>query len=183
MKKNNFNYSREKSIMESNRLIFKKIALEDFEPLKMLMGDPRVMYAWEHTFSDAQVYNWINKQIEYYEQDNVGYFATYEKCSGAFIGQAGLHRFELDNLNGYEVCYMLSPQHWHKGFAAESIYFFSEYARNILGLSKLYAQIRTNNQPSVAVAENAGFKRHSIFVKHYNGKDMDHFLYAKSLNS
>lgn len=69
------------------------------------------MYALKHNFSDAQVRNWIQKQIEYYEQDNVGYFATYEKCSGAFIGQAGLHRFELDSLNGYKVRYMLPLQH------------------------------------------------------------------------
>lgn len=172
----------ENSFLESQRLLFKKITLEDFDLLKGLMGDPRVMYAWERTFSDVQVRDWIQKQLEYYAQDGVGYFAAYEKSTGAFIGQAGLHCFALGDLNGLEVCYMLSPQHWHKGYAAESVHIFSEYARTELGLSVLYAQIKTSNQRSAAVAEKAGFQKQAVFIKRYNGKNMEHFLYVKALN-
>lgn len=150
--------SWERSILESERLIFRKIAPENFDLLKVLMGDSNVMYAWEHTFSDDQVRGWIQKQFEYYAQDGVGYFATFEKSTGAFIGQMGLHRFELGNLNGFEVCYMLSPQYWHKGYAIEGVHILSEYACTKLECNVLYAQIKTCNRSSVAVAEKTGLK-------------------------
>ncbi|QIB69692.1 GNAT family N-acetyltransferase [Aminipila butyrica] len=173
--------SKEIPFLEKGRLIFRKLVPEHVDELKALMGNLAVMYAWEHPFSDEQVENWTQKQLSFYAQDGVGYFAAYEKSSGNFIGQAGLHRFELDNLNGFEVCYMLLPQYWHKGYATESVAIFSEYACHKLSLNVLYAQIKSNNQPSIAVAEKSGFRRQGVFSKYYNGKDMEHFLYMKEL--
>ncbi len=170
-------------VLESERLWFRKITTEDVTLLKALLGDRSVMYAWEHTFSDEQVYHWIQKQLDYYTQDGVGYFAAHEKSTSAFVGQMGLHRFKLGALDGFEVCYMLSPQNWKKGYAAEGVHCFCLYAQEKLGIDTLYAQIKTSNQPSVSVAEKTGFVRQSTFIKHYNGKDMEHFLYAKALTA
>lgn len=173
--------SRERFALESERLRFRKITPEDFDLLRVLLGNPTVMYAWEHTFSDEQVRDWIQRQLVYYVQDSVGYFAVHDKNTGAFVGQMGLHRFELDNLKGFEVCYMLSPHHWKKGYAIEGVRSLEAYACEKLGLRILYAQVRTNNQPSVVVAEKAGFVKQLKFTKYYNGKAMEHFLYAKTL--
>lgn len=172
---------KERFVLESERLQFRRIMPEDFELLKGLLGNPAVMYAWEHTFSDGQVRDWIQKQLTYYAQDGVGYFAVYEKGTGAFIGQMGLHRFVLDNLQGFEVCYMLSPYHWKKGYALEGVRRLEAYACEELRLGTLYAQVKTNNQASVVVVEKAGFIKQLRFTKYYNGKTMEHFLYAKTL--
>lgn len=172
---------KERFILESERLQFRRIIPEDFELLRGLMGNPAVMYAWEHTFSDEQVRDWIQKQLTYYDQDGVGYFAVHEKSTGSFVGQMGLHRFVLDNLQGFEVCYMLSPHHWKKGYAIEGVRCLEAYACEELGLHTLYAQVKTNNQASVVVAEKAGFIKQLNFTKYYNGKAMEHFLYAKTL--
>ncbi|SCM82848.1 Acetyltransferase, ribosomal protein N-acetylase (modular protein) [uncultured Sporomusa sp.] len=167
--------------LESERLRFRKITAEDFDLLKELLGNPAVMYAWEHTFSDEQVRDWIQKQLTYYVQDGVGYFAVHEKSTGAFVGQMGLHRFVLDNLKGFEVCYMLAPHHWKKGYAIEGVRRLEAYACEELRLRTLYAQVKTNNQASVVVAEKAGFVKQLKFTKYYNGKAMEHFLYVKTL--
>ena len=53
------------------------------------------------------------------------------------------------------------------------------YAFTWKNLQEVYAQIKTTNAASVRVAERAGFVRGPIFPKHYNGKDMPHYLYVK----
>ncbi len=167
--------------LESERLRFRKITAKDFHLLRGLLRDPDVMYAWEHTFSDEQVHEWIQKQLAYYVQDGVGHFAVHEKNTGAFVGQMGLHRFVLDNLQGFEVCYMLSPHHWKKGYAIEGVRRLEAYAYEELGQRTLYAQVKTNNKASIVVAEKSGFIKQLKFTKYYNAKTMDHFLYGKTL--
>lgn len=168
------------NILESDRLIFRKITQGDFMSLQEILADPRVMYAWEHTFSDDQIQAWIDAQLKGYRLDNAGYFAAIEKTSGAFVGQMGLHRCEFNQQSLFEVCYMLKHSSWHKGYALEGVRALTHYAFTAMGLSQVCAQIKTNNAPSLRVAEAAGFERKTKFIKNYNGKAMEHFLYLKS---
>ncbi len=167
-------------MLESNHLKYRKITQDDFEELKKMLSDPNVMYAWEHTFSDEQIHDWIQQQFTYYQNDNVGYFAAISKDNGAFIGQIGLHRCEIHHHIHFEVCYMLKHKYWHNGYALEGVRALTDYAFTKMGLNTLYAQIKTNNTASIAVAEQAGFVKETTFSKHYNGTDMEHFLYSKS---
>lgn len=166
-------------LLESDRLQYRKITGEDFSPLKEMLADTRVMSAWEHTFSDELIRQWIENQLSYYQQDGVGYFAAIAKGNGVFVGQMGLHRFDLEGQTAFEVCYMLNHQHWHKGYALEGVQALTKYAFSVMGLTAVYAQVKTDNTASIAVAETAGFQRQSVFAKNYNGKNMPHYLYVK----
>ena len=166
-------------IVQSERLTFRRIDEADFDALKSMLGDPRVMYAWEHTFSDEQIYEWIARQKESYRRDGVGYFAAVRKSDGAVAGQIGLHRFDYGGEAAYEVCYMLQYPYFHRGYALEGANAMAAYAFSEMGLPAVYAQIKTNNTASVRVAERAGFVYQSVFIKHYNGKDMPHYLYRR----
>ncbi|MDQ7094390.1 GNAT family N-acetyltransferase [Desulfosporosinus sp. PR] len=181
MKSTITSFAADEWILESQRLRYRKINEGDFEELKAMLSDPKVMYAWEHTFSDQLISNWIKNQLSYYRQDGVGYFAAIEKDSSAFVGQMGLHRFSRDNQIAFEVCYMLKNQYQHNGYALEGVQALTEYAFANMGLGIVYAQIKTDNITSIKVAEKARFIKQSVFIKHYNGKDMEHSLYAKTL--
>lgn len=65
-------------ILQSERLLFRKITYADFDELSKMLTNPKVMYAWEHTFSQKQINDWIDKQLEYYHHDEVGY-CSYSK--------------------------------------------------------------------------------------------------------
>ena len=166
-------------VTESERLFYRWLEPADFEDLKTMLADARVMYAWEHTFSDEQIADWLQKQEECYRQDGVGYFAAVDKASGDIIGQIGLHRFTLHGQTAFEVCYMLKYSYFHQGFALEGAKAMTDYAFSKLGVSAVYAQVKTDNTASMNVAERAGFVQDSVFVKRYNGKDMPHFLCIK----
>ena len=53
-------------VLESERLIFRKIKEDDFSDLTIMLRDPEIMAVWEYTFSDEQIQKWINNQIERY---------------------------------------------------------------------------------------------------------------------
>ena len=166
-------------ITQSERLTYRKIEINDFDDLKMMLADAREMYAWEHTFSDEQIYEWIEKQEECYSRDGVGYFAAINKSGQELVGQIGLHRFSYNNEIAYEVCYMLKYNYFHQGYAAEGVSAMTDYAFLKLGLPFIYAQIKTDNIASIKVAEQAGFIYQTEFIKFYNGKNMPHYLYIK----
>ena len=65
--------------LQTNRLILKYLTMDDFEELRAILQDDDVMYAWEYTFSDNDVRNWINKNLELYEKYNLGYFIIIDK--------------------------------------------------------------------------------------------------------
>ena len=46
-------------IIETERLLVRKLTNDDFDTLLTIMGKPEVMYAWEHGFSEDDVQDWI----------------------------------------------------------------------------------------------------------------------------
>ena len=64
----------EKIFLETERLYLREIACSDFDDLKDMLQDTEVMYAWEYTFSDAEVSEWIDKNLARYKTSGLGYF-------------------------------------------------------------------------------------------------------------
>ena len=163
--------------MESARLRYRELTEEDFGELKTMLADRRGMYAWEHTFTDGEIWQWIQAQREAYRSTGVGYFAAV--AGRRLVGQIGLHRFSYQGGEAYEVCYMLKHGCLHQGYALEGAIAMADYAFRELGAPAAYAQVKTTNAASVRVAERAGFTRGPVFLKRYRGKDMPHYLYVK----
>jgi len=157
---NNLDY-----IYEGNRLKFRRIDLEDYTELAEMLTDPEVMYAWEHTFTREQIIEWIDRQLEYYRQDGVGYFDAISKETREFIGKIGLHYSDFEGNRVLE-----GSKAW------------ISYAKEQLGANEVYAFVRSTNLPSVRVAERAGMKVDGSFIKHYNDKDMEHLVLSIKLN-
>jgi RimJ/RimL family protein N-acetyltransferase len=166
------------AMLESERLIYRKIAADDFDDLAVMLRDPDVMTAWEHTFSDEQIRQWIDNQIARYQKENIGYFAAIRKDTGEFIGQMGLLWNDFNELRVLEIAYMLKRQHWGMGYATEGAAALAQYAFTTIGLNKVYASIRPENQNSIRVAERIGMNAEGSFVKQYNGKDMEHLIFS-----
>ena len=46
-------------VIETERLVLRELTEADFEAAREILGDARVMYAWEHCFSDGETRAWI----------------------------------------------------------------------------------------------------------------------------
>ncbi len=70
-----------------------------------------------------------------------------------------------------------------KGFAAESLYLISEYARDILELTNLQCTIHADNESSILLFEQVGFTRVGIRKNwlSFKGKRIDEISYQLCL--
>ena len=166
-------------MLESDRLIFRKITADDFDDLAVMLRDPTVMAAWEHSFTDEQIQKWIDNQILQYRDNIVGYFAAICKNTGDFIGQMGLVWGDFNELRALEVVYMLKPEYWGMGYATEGATAFAQYGFTEIGLNKVFSAIRPDNQQAIRVAERIGMSAEGSFNRQYNGADMEHIIYSK----
>lgn len=164
-------------VLETRRLFLRFIAPSDFSDLAEMFRDPRVMYAWEHTFSDEEIREWIGKNLSRYGSSGLSHYLAVEKKSGVAVGYAGLLEDSVRGQRVYEISYMLKHRFWHRGFAREAASALARYAFQKLGLHEVVFEIRPENEPSARVARSLGAVPVSSFAKSYRGKEMLHALY------
>jgi len=163
-------------MIESKRLILRKLTHSDFHKLAGMLQDVEVMYAWEHTFSDEQITAWIDHQIRRYREEGVGYLLAIDKQTNQVVGQIGLHQ-SIDHKKHWDLGYILRKDHWGKGYATEGAEASIDYAFDRLKADKVICDIRPLNTTSIAVANRLGMIRNGEFIKKYNGKDMVHYIF------
>lgn len=167
-----------KKILETERTILREMTESDFENLCEILQDAETMYAYEHAFSDVEVQNWLNRQLENYKKFGLGFWAVIDKKSKDFIGQVGLLIQNVNSKEELEIAYLLKRRNWHKGYATEAAIACRDYAFNCLNKNRVVSIIRVNNYTSQHVAERLGMKIESQINKHYYNIDMPHYVYA-----
>lgn len=170
-------------VLQSNRLAFRKIVRDDVKYLRPILQDIDIMYAWEHPFTDAEVHEWIDENINRYKNEGFSYFAAIEKTSDDFIGVTGPLIEKINGVSAIGLAYILDKKHWHKGYAFEGAAACMDYAFSTLHAPKVIAQIRPSNRSSRKVAQKLGMQLESEYNKYYQGKEMPHLIYAKLKSS
>ena len=165
-------------ILETRRLSLREMTWADGPALCGILQDPQVMYAYEHAFSDEEVRQWLNRQLERYARYGFGLWAVVEKETGALIGQCGLTMQDWNGREVPEIGYHLRRDKWRQGFAIEAAAACREYGFYTLNFPELFSIIRDNNFPSQHVALRNGMAVRGSFVKHYRGVEMPHCRYV-----
>lgn len=171
-------YEEDAVILETDRLSLRQLTEVDFDDLASLLQDPRVMYAYEHAFSDDEVRHWLENQRRRYREDGFGLWAVVERESGLWLGQAGLTLQDYHGKKVPEIGYLLKYEYWGRGYATEAAVGCREYAFHTLGLERVYSIIRDNNPVSQRVALRVGMMRAGSCIKHYYNMDMLHYVYS-----
>jgi RimJ/RimL family protein N-acetyltransferase len=148
-------------ILETERLILRPTASEDFEPWADFMAGEETKYiggpqarsaAWRGFMSMAG--SWTLK----------GYamFSVIEKSTGRWIGRLG--PWTPDGWPGLEVGWSVIPAVWGKGYAVEGATAAIDWAFDHLGWPDVIHCIDEDNANSVRVAEKLG----STFLRRTN---------------
>ena len=101
--------------LETERLLLREMYPSDYADLCGILQDEDVMYAYEGAFTDDEVCEWLNKQINRYRDDGVGLYAVILKESGEMIGQCGLTMQPWRDRKLLEIGYLFKKAYWHKG--------------------------------------------------------------------
>lgn len=166
------------TILETSRLRLRRLEPADLRDLKEILQDPQVVYAYEHTFSDADVQGWLDRQLRRYESDGFGLWAAVRKDTGEMVGQAGLTMQPYDGGQVLEVGYLLKKRFWHQGYAREAAVGCVHYAFARLHAPRVHAIIKADNAPSIAVARALGMTKQAEFTTRYYAGDMLHVLFS-----
>ena len=165
-------------ILETERLYLREMTQADFPLLCKHLQDTEVMYAYEHSYSDAEVQEGIDKQFQRYKNDGFGVWAVILKENEILIGQCGLSMQSCEDGEVLEIGYIFQKEYWHKGYATEAAIACREYAFDELKADEVFSLIRDNNVASQNVAKRNGMSIRRKYVKHYCGMDMPHYVFS-----
>ncbi len=165
-------------ILETQRLYLRRLTQEDFDNLCRTLQDEQAMYAYEGSFTDAEVQEWLDRQLARYEKHGFGLWAVILKETGEFVGQCGLTMQPWKDQEVLEIGYLLERKHWHKGYCTEAAKACKEYAFTVLDIKEVCSIIRDTNTASQNVAIRNGMTVADTWTKHYRGVDMPHLRYV-----
>ena len=165
-------------VIETERLVLRELTEADFDAAREISGDARVMYAWEHGFSDAETRAWIAENIARYRRDGFSYLAAVERAGGALAGFIGPLVETVDGVRRTGVAYILGRSFWGRGHDSEGAAARGDYEFDQLAARGVIAAVRPENSASRRVAERLGMTARESFVKIYKGKEMPHLIYT-----
>lgn len=146
------------TILETKRLILRRLIMDDLDNLFGLYSDPEVRkYFPEGTLNHEQtkeeLEGFLNGHLAHPE---LGLWATIHKETGQFIGRCGLLPWTIEGQDEVEVAYMIAKNYWGQGLGSEAAQGILQYGFEQLGLSRLICLIDKDNEASIKVATGMG---------------------------
>ena len=153
--------------LETTRLILRPYAPSDAEALARVCNNMNVVrWTSSHPFpyevSHATEYL-ARIEREFAEGKSVS-FAAVLRESGELIGGVGLKCERAQERA--EVGYMLSEEHWGKGYATEATARVLRFAFEELKLSRVNASVHATNTGSIRVLEKLGLIQEGVQRRH-----------------
>lgn len=154
-------------VLETERVLLRRLRPDDLEPLFALYRDPDIRrYFPEGTLTHAET----SAELDWFvnggdpQHPKLGLWAAIEKTSGAFIGRSGLIPWEIGGETEIEIAYLLAKSHWGRGLGTEIARALVRHGFETLSLERLTALIDPDNEPSRRTALAAGlrFERHLL---------------------
>lgn len=144
-------------VLETERLILRTPAAEDFEPWVRLMGDPAASRFIGGPQTPALAWRGLSAVIGAFTLNGFSMFSVVEKTSGRWLGRLG--PWVPEGWPGTEVGWGLLPEAWGKGYATEGAAAAVDYCFEVLGWTEVIHCIHEENLPSQKVAERLGSRR------------------------
>ena len=145
-------------ILETKRLILRRLIKDDLDSLFELYSDPQVRkYFPEGTLT----YEETKEELEWFlnghpTHTELGLWATIHKDTGQFIGRCGLLPWTIEGREEVEVAYMIARDYWRRGLGSEAAQGILQYGFEQLNLSRLICLIDRDNEASIKVAKGLG---------------------------
>ena len=160
-----------KIILQTKRLYAAVPSMESLENRAKLLCNREVSRFLGNGMpkSRGEVKEFLQKNIDHYDEHGFCLFDIYEKDSNQFIGDAGLIHEALNPQNpNVEVGYRLLKEFWGKGYATELTQAFIDVGFEEFKLDKIFAFCKAENVASANVMRKSGMKQNGKYL--YGGK-------------
>lgn len=166
--------------LETERLILRRLSMEDFGALHRVFSDPITMKFWPAPFTENETRRWISRAIHDYETLGFGRWALISKETGELIGDCGIMRLEVAGETENDLGYIIHHPHWGNGYATEAAGACKRYALETSGLRRLAANMPVEHTASARVAEKIGMTLEKTFHNPKN-RGIETRLYSLNL--
>ncbi|SIS90711.1 Protein N-acetyltransferase, RimJ/RimL family [Neptunomonas antarctica] len=145
-------------ICETERLILRRLSLEDVPALTEILSDPDVMkYSVTGVCDEAATRKFIEWCLACYESHGVGPWALIDKKSSEFIGFCSVGPEMVAEVEEINLGYRLARRFWSMGLASEAAKAVLNYAFGKRLVDSVVVIIEPEHVASLKVAEKAGF--------------------------
>jgi RimJ/RimL family protein N-acetyltransferase len=149
----------------SPRLAYREMIPEDLDDMARLLGDPATMTYYPRPKTRDEAAGWIEWNRGLYREHGHGLWLL-STPGGEFVGDCGLTPQPVDGVTELEVGYHVLPAWQNQGLATEAAAACRDFARTVLGASRLVAIIHPDNVPSQRVAARIGLRPEKRTVVH-----------------
>ncbi len=155
-------------IIETERLLLREMAENDFDALYSVLADSDIMQHYPDTFDEAKVRDWINRNIERYKIWGFGLWAVCLKDTGEMIGDCGLTMQIIKGKIKPEIGYHIRADKQRKGYAKEAAIAVRDWTFNNTPFNVVYSYMKYTNEPSAKTALSYGCKQVDEFADEIN---------------
>ena len=146
-------------VLETDRLIVRRLTPEDAEFILQLVNEP----SWlrfignksVRNLEDARAYI-LQGPVEMYARFGFGLYLVELKEGGISIGMCGL--IKRDALEDVDIGFAFLPKYWGRGYAYEAASAVMVYGANQLGLKRIVAITSVDNDSSIKLLEKLGLR-------------------------
>jgi RimJ/RimL family protein N-acetyltransferase len=140
--------------LTTERLVLRPFRLDDLDAYAAMNADPRVMRHIGEVQDRAAAFRSLCAALGHWHLRGFGPWAIEERATGAFVGRAGLVRFEP--WTDVEVAFALVPSAWGKGYAGEVAARSLRFAHEVVGARGVTSHILGGNAAAIRIAERLG---------------------------
>lgn len=149
-------------LLQSHRIELRTIVHSDASALFEIYGDELVMrYMDEQPFENLATVSLMLKSIRKILIEGKSLeWGVVLKETGTLVGTCGLHSFN-EHLQAVEIGCVLKSSVWGSGYMKEALAILIFYAKDVLKLKELVADVHSENERAQRLFENLGFRRAS----------------------
>jgi RimJ/RimL family protein N-acetyltransferase len=142
--------------LRTERLLLRSFRESDLDAYARMSADAEVMryIGAGNTLSRDQAWRSMAFFLGHWQLRGYGMWAIEDRDSREMIGRAGF--LEPEGWPGFELGWLLSREHWGKGFAFEAARAALGYAGDAVGRDTVISLIRPGNARSIKLAERLG---------------------------
>ena len=143
-------------MIETERLILRKMIEEDAEAFFDIFSDPVAMRYFGVTFDRPRMDKWVRDNLEHEQQHGFSLLSVVLKNNSEVIGDCGLETDEIEGTTIVGIGFDFKRSHWGNGYATEAAKAVLEYGFSDFEFDTIFGWIDPRNTPSQRVAERIG---------------------------
>lgn len=163
-------------VLETNRLILRRLSVEDASFILRLVNEPAFLQfigdKGVRTLDDARDYI-LSGPAASYERFGFGLYLAELKDSGTPAGTCGL--IKRESLDDVDVGFAFLPEFWGNGYAVESAAAVVTHGKTDFNLSRIVAITTPDNYSSIRVLEKLGFQFERMVKLSDDGEELKLF--------